>query len=126
MSSLKKGVKGIKAGLPREYFVEGLDRGIKESVMEAVNLLEKNGMEIEEISLPHSSHAISSYYLVATAEASSQKKSTGSIVTLPCVQMARMESPNKANPIAAIRASQRLALRLWIKRDLQTGPFLAP
>lgn len=70
-SSLDKGVKGIKAGLPREYFIEGLDSRIKDSVMAAVRLFEKNGMEIEEISLPHASHAISSYYLVATAEASS-------------------------------------------------------
>ncbi|MFC1840341.1 Asp-tRNA(Asn)/Glu-tRNA(Gln) amidotransferase subunit GatA [Thermodesulfobacteriota bacterium] len=71
LSSLDKGIKGIKAGLPREYFVEGLDTRIKDSVMKAVKLLEKNGMEIEEISLPHAAHAISSYYLVATAEASS-------------------------------------------------------
>lgn len=71
LSYLDKGVKGIKAGLPREYFIEGLDSRIKNSVMAAVRLLEKNGMEIEEISLPHASHAISSYYLVATAEASS-------------------------------------------------------
>ncbi len=70
-SSLKKGLKGIKAGLPREYFIEGLDTRIKDSVMEAVQLLEKNGAEIIEISMPHAPHAISSYYLVATAEASS-------------------------------------------------------
>ncbi|MGD9161599.1 MAG: Asp-tRNA(Asn)/Glu-tRNA(Gln) amidotransferase subunit GatA [Desulfobacteraceae bacterium] len=70
-SSLDKGLKGVKAGLPKEYFIEGLDKGIRDSVMEAVKLMEKNGMEIEEISLPHASHAISSYYLVATAEASS-------------------------------------------------------
>ncbi len=70
-SSLEKGVKGLRAGLPREYFVEGLDKGIRDSVMDAVKLLEKNGMEIEEISLPHASSSISSYYLIATAEASS-------------------------------------------------------
>jgi aspartyl-tRNA(Asn)/glutamyl-tRNA(Gln) amidotransferase subunit A len=70
-ASIHKGIKGIKAGLPKEYFIEGLDRGIRDSIMNAVKLLEKNGMEIEEISLPHASHAISSYYLVATAEASS-------------------------------------------------------
>lgn len=70
-ASLNKGLKGIKAGLPKEYFIEGLDRGIRNSVMEAVKVLERNGMEIEEISMPHASHAISSYYLVATAEASS-------------------------------------------------------
>ncbi len=70
-ASLEKGLKGVKAGLPKEYFIEGLDRGIRDSVMEAVRVMEKNGMEIEEISMPHASYAISSYYLVATAEASS-------------------------------------------------------
>ena len=70
-ASINKGLKGIKAGLPKEYFIEGLDKGIKDSLMDAVKLMGKNGMEIEEISLPHASHAISSYYLIATAEASS-------------------------------------------------------
>jgi aspartyl-tRNA(Asn)/glutamyl-tRNA(Gln) amidotransferase subunit A len=70
-SSLEKGVKGLRVGLPKEYFIEGLDKGIKDSVMDAVRLLEKSGMEIEEISLPNASSSISSYYLIATAEASS-------------------------------------------------------
>lgn len=69
--SLGKGVKGIKIGLPREYFIEGLDSRIKGRIMEAVSLLNKNGAEILDIALPHSRYAISSYYLVATAEASS-------------------------------------------------------
>ncbi len=70
-ASINKGLKGVKAGLPKEYFIEGLDKGIRDSLMNAVKQMEKEGMEIEEISLPHASHAISSYYLVATAEASS-------------------------------------------------------
>ncbi|MFH1481573.1 MAG: Asp-tRNA(Asn)/Glu-tRNA(Gln) amidotransferase subunit GatA [Pseudomonadota bacterium] len=69
--SLKKGIKGIKIGLPREYFIEGLDSRIKERIMEAVSLLNRNGAEILDISLPHARYAISAYYLVATAEASS-------------------------------------------------------
>jgi aspartyl-tRNA(Asn)/glutamyl-tRNA(Gln) amidotransferase subunit A len=71
LESIKKDLIGIRVGLPEEYFVEGLDQGIRDSVMEAVKLLEKNGAIIMEISLPHTAHAISSYYLVATAEASS-------------------------------------------------------
>lgn len=69
--SLGTDIKGIRIGLPREYFIEGLDTKIKENVMNAVSLLEKNGAEIIEISLPHAEYAISSYYLIATAEASS-------------------------------------------------------
>ena len=68
---LKGGVKGIKIGLPKEYFVEGLDSQVKDKVMKAVSCLNENGAEIIEISLPHTKYGISSYYLIATAEASS-------------------------------------------------------
>jgi aspartyl-tRNA(Asn)/glutamyl-tRNA(Gln) amidotransferase subunit A len=69
--SLKKGLQGLKIGLPAEYFVEGLDTRVKEKIMGAVALLEGNGAEIHQISLPHAPYAISTYYLIATAEASS-------------------------------------------------------
>ena len=69
--SLNKGIKGIKIGLPKEYFVEGLDIQIKDRIRKAVALLNENGAEIVDISLPHTGYAISAYYLIATAEASS-------------------------------------------------------
>ncbi|MFC1825612.1 amidase family protein [Thermodesulfobacteriota bacterium] len=71
MRSLKKGIKGTRIGLPRDYFIEGLDKPVKDRIMEAVSLLEKNGAVVEDISLPHARYAISTYYLIATAEASS-------------------------------------------------------
>ena len=71
LQAVKKDIRGLKAGLPKEYFIEGLDRGIKKKIDEAVKLLEKNGVEIIEISLPHTKYAVSVYYLIATAEASS-------------------------------------------------------
>jgi len=63
-------VKGLKIGLPKEYFSEGLDKGIEEKVRESVAQLEKEGAEVLEISLPHTKYAISAYYLIATSEAS--------------------------------------------------------
>lgn len=71
LRSLRQGVEGIKIGLPEEYFVEGLDPHVKEKVMRAVALFSEKGAEIVDISLPHAGYAISSYYLIATAEASS-------------------------------------------------------
>jgi aspartyl-tRNA(Asn)/glutamyl-tRNA(Gln) amidotransferase subunit A len=71
LESLHKDIKGLRVGLPKEYFIEGLDTRIRDRVMDAVGLLEKNGAEIMDISLPHAKHAISCYYLIATAEASS-------------------------------------------------------
>ncbi len=71
MASLNQDINGIRIGLPKEYFIEGLDKGVKDKIMDAVNLLQKNGAKIDEISLPHTKYAISTYYLIATAEASS-------------------------------------------------------
>ncbi|UCF85853.1 MAG: Asp-tRNA(Asn)/Glu-tRNA(Gln) amidotransferase subunit GatA [Desulfobacteraceae bacterium] len=70
-SPLNKGIKGLKIGLPRECFVEGIDVQIENQIIKAVDLLGKNGADIIDISLPHAKFAISSYYLIATAEASS-------------------------------------------------------
>ena len=69
--ALKKGLAGLRIGLPKEYFVEGLDPLVRGKIMEAVTLLGKQGARIVEVSLPHTRHAISAYYLIATAEASS-------------------------------------------------------
>jgi len=71
MDSLRKGIQGIKVGLPKEYFIEGLDSKVKDQITKAVSLLDENGAEIVDISLPHAGYAISTYYLIATAEASS-------------------------------------------------------
>jgi len=71
LKALPRGVQGIKIGLPREYFIEGLDPDVKDRIMAAVSLLEKEGAEVLEVSLPHAAYAISAYYLIATAEASS-------------------------------------------------------
>ncbi|WP_457680290.1 Asp-tRNA(Asn)/Glu-tRNA(Gln) amidotransferase subunit GatA [Thermovibrio sp.] len=64
-------VKGLKAGLPKEYFVEGVEPEVKEAVLKAVKELEKLGVEVEEISLPTSKYAVETYYIIAPAEASS-------------------------------------------------------
>lgn len=69
--ALVKDVKGIKIGIPKEYFVEGIDRDILKAVNDAVRLLEKLGAEVKSISLPHTEYAVSTYYIIAPAEASS-------------------------------------------------------
>jgi len=71
LSAIGKEIKGIRIGLPKEYFVEGMDEGIKSKIMDAVHLFEQHGAHITEISLPRTRYAVPSYYLIATAEASS-------------------------------------------------------
>ncbi len=63
-------VKGLRIGVPKEYFVEGMQPEVEKSVREALANLEKAGARTVEISLPHTSYAVAAYYLVATAEAS--------------------------------------------------------
>ncbi len=62
-------IKGLKIGLPREYFVKGMDADVEKAVRTAVKQMESLGAEIVEISLPHTEYAISTYYLIAPAEA---------------------------------------------------------
>jgi len=69
--ALAKDLKGVKVGLPREYFIPGLDPDVKKALDEAVDTFRRLGAEFREISLPHTDYAVASYYLIATAEASS-------------------------------------------------------
>jgi aspartyl-tRNA(Asn)/glutamyl-tRNA(Gln) amidotransferase subunit A len=69
--NIKGGVKGLKIGVPKEYFIEGLDPEVKKLTENALSSLEKIGAELVEISLPHTEHAIAVYYIIQTAEVSS-------------------------------------------------------
>lgn len=69
--SLVKNVKGLRIGVPKEYFVKGIDKEVVSSVCRAINILKDLGAEVVDISLPHTEYAVSTYYIVAPAEASS-------------------------------------------------------
>src|SRR5271156_3358798 len=69
--SLVNDVRGLKIGIPKEAFVEGLDPEVRRCVEDALALLKKQGAIIKEVSLPHTPYAVATYYIVATAEASS-------------------------------------------------------
>ncbi|HKG57276.1 MAG TPA: Asp-tRNA(Asn)/Glu-tRNA(Gln) amidotransferase subunit GatA [Candidatus Limnocylindrales bacterium] len=63
-------LRGKRLGLPREYFVAGMEPGVEARVREAVAALEKAGATVEEVSLPHTDYGLATYYIVAPAEAS--------------------------------------------------------
>lgn len=69
--ALQNDVKGLKIGIPKEYFIEGLSPDVEGAVKAAMDVLKLKGAEFVEISLPHTKYAVSVYYIVATAEASS-------------------------------------------------------
>jgi len=68
--SLIPEVKGIKIGIPREYFISGIEQEVEDNVKKSIKLLEDGGAQLKEISLPHTEYGIATYYIIATAEAS--------------------------------------------------------
>jgi len=68
---LSQGLKGLTIGLPKEYFIEGLDPDVETAVRRAIQAMEAEGAEVREVSLPHTEYAVAAYYIIAPAEASS-------------------------------------------------------
>jgi len=71
VAGLGGSLKGLRVGIPRELFVDGMQKGTEQAVRESIRVLQDLGATIKEISLPNSPHALPVYYIVATAEASS-------------------------------------------------------
>ncbi|HET6371574.1 MAG TPA: amidase family protein, partial [Nitrospiria bacterium] len=70
-SELARGIEGLRIGIPEEYFIEGLDPEVSRAIQGAVESYKKLGGEVVEISLPRTDYAVATYYILATAEASS-------------------------------------------------------
>lgn len=71
LQHLTRDVRGLKVGVPKEYFGEGLDPQVREAIEQGIDRLRKGGAEIRHVSLPHTEYTIATYYILATAEASS-------------------------------------------------------
>lgn len=68
---LSSDVKGLRVGVPKEYFVDGMDEEVKKAVMSATEIFQTNGATVEEISLPHTEYALAAYYIIMPSEVSS-------------------------------------------------------
>jgi aspartyl-tRNA(Asn)/glutamyl-tRNA(Gln) amidotransferase subunit A len=71
LRDIEQPVKDIRIGIPREYFISGMDPEVKARLEKCIKVYEGMGCQLNEISLPHTEHAVATYYLIATAEASS-------------------------------------------------------
>jgi aspartyl-tRNA(Asn)/glutamyl-tRNA(Gln) amidotransferase subunit A len=116
--SLKKGVAGVRVGLPKEYFVEGLDQGIKEKILQAVSLLENKGAHIVEVTLPHAPYAIATYYLIATAEASSN------LARYDGVRYGFRTAEEVSDSVKMVEATRSLGFGNEVKRRIMLGTFV--
>ncbi|HEY1468873.1 MAG TPA: Asp-tRNA(Asn)/Glu-tRNA(Gln) amidotransferase subunit GatA [Candidatus Acidoferrum sp.] len=70
-AALNKPVKGLRIGISKQYFGEGMDEGVRKKIAAGIELYKKLGCEIVDVEMPHTDYAIATYYIIATAEASS-------------------------------------------------------
>ena len=71
LKEIKKDIKGLKIGLPKEYFIEGLDEEVRRIVLIATKKFEELGVEVVDVSLPHTDLAVAAYYIICPSEVSS-------------------------------------------------------
>ena len=69
--SLRIDAKGLRIGIPNEYFIEGMDPDVEKAILGAIDQFKRLGAEVQRISLPHTEYAVAVYYIICTAEASS-------------------------------------------------------
>ncbi len=69
--TLSKGIKGLTVGLPKEYFIKGIDPEVEAAVREAVKVFESLGAKVKEVTLPHTKYAVATYYILSPSEVSS-------------------------------------------------------
>lgn len=70
LQNIEKPVKGLRLGIPKEYFLSGMEAGVESAIREAIRKFEELGMEVHEVSLPHTKYGLPVYYLILFAEAS--------------------------------------------------------
>jgi aspartyl-tRNA(Asn)/glutamyl-tRNA(Gln) amidotransferase subunit A len=70
-AEITKSVKGLRLGIPKEYFADGMDAGVRKKIDAGIEIFKRLGCELVEIRMPHTDYAIAAYYIIATAEASS-------------------------------------------------------
>ena len=70
-AEIQKSVKGLRLGIPKEYFGEGMDAGVRQKIEAGLDIYKKLGCQLVDIHMPHTDYAIATYYIIATAEASS-------------------------------------------------------
>ncbi len=116
---LDAGVRGMRIGIPKEYFVPGMDPEVEAAVREAVRVMEGLGAGIEEVSLPHTEYALPVYYILAPAEASSNLARYDGVRYGP-----RAEGESEYGPLFGMYAATREAgFGEEVKRRIMLGTY---
>jgi aspartyl-tRNA(Asn)/glutamyl-tRNA(Gln) amidotransferase subunit A len=116
-SALEKGLKGVRIGIPREYFeTEGVDPSVLESVEKAISIICEIGAERIEISLPQSKYGVAAYYVIAPCEASSN------LARYDGVKYG-FRAPGKTDMIEMYRATRSIGFGAEVKRRIIIGTY---
>jgi aspartyl-tRNA(Asn)/glutamyl-tRNA(Gln) amidotransferase subunit A len=113
-----KSVKGLKIGVPSEYFAKGLDAEVEASVRAAIDALEEDGCEIVPVDLPHTRHAVATYYVIATAEASSN------LARFDGVRYGLRKLPDHGDLKSMYGATRDAGFGAEVKRRILLGTFV--
>jgi aspartyl-tRNA(Asn)/glutamyl-tRNA(Gln) amidotransferase subunit A len=115
--AIDRGVKGMKLGVPAEYFAEGLDSEVRSAIEAGIEKLRAAGAEIKKISLPHTRYAIPTYYVIATAEASSN------LARFDGVRYG-LRAPQSDTLAAMYRRTRDLGFGAEVKRRILLGTYV--
>ena len=116
-AALDRSVKGMKLGVPAEYFAEGLDGEVRAAIEAGIEKLRAAGAEIRPISLPHTRYAIPTYYVIATAEASSN------LARFDGVRYG-LRAPQSDTLAAMYRRTRDLGFGAEVKRRILLGTYV--
>jgi aspartyl-tRNA(Asn)/glutamyl-tRNA(Gln) amidotransferase subunit A len=117
LQSLNGDIKGLKIGMPKEYFTDGIDPEVLSCINDAIKTLTELGAEIVDISLPHTEFAVSTYYIIATAEASAN------LARFDAVRYGNRH-PDPTNIIEHYRKSRAQGFGEEVKRRIILGTYV--
>jgi aspartyl-tRNA(Asn)/glutamyl-tRNA(Gln) amidotransferase subunit A len=116
LQALTGKIRGLRLAIPREYFVEGMQPEVESAVRAAVRTLEGQGATVSEVSLPHTKYAVPAYYLVATAEASSN------LARYDGVRFGRRDAEDEGL-LAMYRRTRAAGFGAEVKRRIMLGTY---
>lgn len=116
-STINKPINKMKLGIPKEYFVAGMEAGVESALQEAIRTYEKLGMQIQEVSLPHTKYGLPVYYLLLFAEASSN------LARFDGVRFGLSVSKNAKDVIDIYLQTRRAGFGDEVKRRIMLGAY---
>jgi|WetSurMetagenome_2_1015567.scaffolds.fasta_scaffold06990_6 aspartyl-tRNA(Asn)/glutamyl-tRNA(Gln) amidotransferase subunit A len=115
--ALKQSLKGLRLGIPKEYFVEGMHPDVAATVQEAIRTCHDLGAEVLEVSLPHTEYGVAAYYIIAPAEASSN------LARYDGVKYG-LRVPDAKDLISMYRRSRSQGFGSEVKRRIMLGTYV--